>query len=164
MANRNRGIIVAIGIGCLALLVCGVVVGVVLTGGFSILGSAIADPENVELGVIAPNSVAVGQTFSVLIPVRNTAAENQVLDSIDITEDYLAGILIDSADPMFIDTFEIIGYQSYTFERSIPPGAELMVQFRAQALDAGDYQGEIDICINGPGNCTTKNVQTTVQP
>ena len=164
MANGNRGIIIAIGVGCLALLVCGVIAGVALTGGFTLLGSAIAEPENVEWGFIAPNSVAVGETFSVLVRVRNTAQENQVLDSIDITLDYLAGILIDSADPMFTETYEIVGYQSYTFERTIPPGTELMIQFRALARDAGDYLGEMDICINGPGNCTTKTIQTSVHP
>lgn len=165
---KDRGLLIALGVGCLVLLACAaiVVVGGTLTGLFTIgaVDSAISPPTDVELGVIAPGSAKVGETFGILVRVTNTAADTQVLDSIDIQLDYLEGIRIESTDPPYSDTFEVFGYQSYTLLQDIPPGRELVVQFTASAVAAGNYRGDIDICINTGGNCTTRVLHTVVEP
>lgn len=165
---KNRGLLIGLGIGCLVLLACGavVLVGGALTGLFTIsaVESAISPPTEVELGVIAPAQVTVGETFSILVRVSNNAAETQILDSIDIELSYLEGIRIESSDPPYSDTFEVFGYQSFTLLRDIPPGGEVVVQFRASALAAGNYRGDIDICVNTGGNCSTRVLHTAVGP
>ncbi|MGH2620728.1 MAG: hypothetical protein ACRDHG_09185 [Anaerolineales bacterium] len=161
---RNRGVLVALGIGCLVLAGCGVIALVLGVGGITLVGSAVAEPADIELGVIAPANVQVGESFSLLVRVRNLAAQSQTLDSIDITDEYLAGIRIQGADPGFSDVFSVLGYQSHTFRVPIPAGTELIVQFRAAAAQAGDFSGEMDICINTGSNCLTRPLRTVVSP
>ena len=113
---------------------------------------------------IGPGTATVGETFNPLVRVTSSSAEAQSLDSIDFGEEYLAGISILSADPSFSDSFEYPGFYSYTFERSIPAGGELAVQFQAQAEQSGDFEGPLDICINSPVNCLNETVSTSVSP
>ncbi|HEX9677075.1 MAG TPA: hypothetical protein VGA07_13960, partial [Anaerolineales bacterium] len=175
-----------LGVGCLALLLCGAIAAVLFFGGFlSFLGTtapvieniipeiegnldeldnAFGAPTDIQIGVIGPGTVTVGETFNLLVRVTNTSAEAQSLDSIDFGEEYLAGISILSADPSFSDSFEYPGFYSYTFERSIPAGGELAVQFQAQAEQSGDFEGPLDICINSPVNCLNETVSTSVSP
>lgn len=125
---------------------------------------AFAEPTGIEIGVTVPGTVSVGESFELLVRVGNTAGESQTLDSIDFAEEYLEGISIQSADPDFSDSFAYPGFYSYTFERSIPAGGELTVQFRAQAEQAGDFDGAVDVCINSPVNCLRETVRTSVNP
>ncbi|HEX9676356.1 MAG TPA: hypothetical protein VGA07_10275 [Anaerolineales bacterium] len=184
--KSNRGLWIGLGVGCLALLLCGAVAAVLFFGGFlSFLGTtapvienvipqiegnldeldnAFGAPTGIQIGVIGPGTVTVGETFNLQVRVTNTSAEAQTLDSIDFGEEYLAGISILSADPSFSDSFEYPGFYSYTFERSIPAGGELAVQFQAQAEQSGDFEGPLDICINSPVNCLNETVSTSVSP
>ena len=191
--KSNRGLWIGLGVGCLALLLCGAVAAVLFFGGFlSFLGTtapvieniipeiegsldqlesgatqledAFGAPTDIQIGVIGPGTVTVGETFSLLVRVSNTSAEAQTLDSIDFGEEYLGGIGILSADPSFSGSFEYPGFYSYTFERSIPAGGELAVQFQAQAEQSGDFEGALDICINSPVNCLNETVSTSVSP
>ncbi len=161
---RNRGVIVALGIGCLLLAGCGVLALVLGVGGITLVGSSVAEPTEIELGVIAPANVQVGESFSLLVRVRNLAAQSQTLDSIDITDEYLTGIQIQGADPGYSEVFSVLGYQSHTFQIPIAAGTELIVQFRAAAAQAGDFSGEMDICINTGSNCFTRPLRTVVSP
>jgi len=191
--KSNRGLWIGLGVGCLAVLLCGAVAAVLsfgrirsflsttapvieniipqiegnldqLESGATQLEDAFGAPTDIQIGVIGPGTVTVGETFNLLVRVTNTSAEAQSLDSIDFGEEYLAGISILSADPSFSDSFEYPGFYSYTFERSIPPGSELAVQFQAQAKQSGDFEGPLDICINSPVNCLNETVSTSVSP
>lgn len=182
--RSNRGLWIGLGVGCLVLLLCGGIAAVLALGGFvSFLGTsapiienampqieegleqmedAFAEPTGVEIGVIGPGTVSVGESFNLLVRVRNTAGQSQTLDSIDFAEEYLEGVSIQSADPSYSDSFSYPGFYSYTFERSIPAGSELTVQFRAQAEQSGDFEGALDVCINTPVNCVRETVRTSV--
>ena len=161
---RNRGLLVGLGIGCLLLAGCGVLAVVLGVGGIKSLGSAVAEPTDIELGVIAPSDVQLGESFSLLVRVRNLAAQSQTLDSIDITDEYLAGVQIQGADPGYSEVFSVLGYQSHTFRVPIAAGTELIVQFRAAATQAGDFSGEMDVCINTGSNCMTRPLRTVINP
>ncbi len=165
---RNRGLLIGLGIGCLVLLACAavVIVGGALTGLLTVgaVESAISPPSEVDLGVIVPAQAEVGESFNILVRVNNSAGETQVLDSIDIELSYLEGVRIESTDPPYSDTFEVFGYQSFTLLQDIPPGGEVEVQFQATAVAAGNYRGDIDICINTGGNCSTRVLHTAIEP
>ena len=161
---RNRGLLVGLGIGCLLLAGCGVLAVVLGVGGIKAFGTAIKDPSDIELGVIAPETVQVGNSFSLLVRIRNLAGQPQTLDSIDLADEYLAGVQIQGSDPAFFASYAIFGYQSHTFQIPIAAGSELIVQFRATAAQAGDFSGTLDVCINTPSNCLTRPLRTVVTP
>jgi hypothetical protein len=191
--KSNRGLWIALGAGCLVVLLCGAVAAVLFFGGFlsflntgrstienvvpeiqggldelqsgvDQMNDAFAEPTGIQIGVIGPGTVTAGESFNLLVRVTNTSADAQTLDSIDFGEEYLAGISILSADPGFSESFPYPGFYSYTFERSIPAGGEVAVQFRAQAEKSGDFEGPLDICINTPVNCLRETVRTSVSP
>jgi hypothetical protein len=191
--KSNRGLWIGLGVGCLALLVCGGIAAALFFGGFlSFLGTAgtaieevapqiesdlatlesgvdeleneFAEPTDIRVEVVAPAAVKVGETFDLLVRVSNSAAEAQTLDSVDFGEEFLAGVRILSADPSYSDSFDYEGFTSFTFERSIPAGGELAIQFRAEALQAGDFAGPLDICINSPVNCLRDSVSASINP
>lgn len=191
--KSNRGLWIGLGVGCVVLLLCAVVAAVLIFGGFlsflttsgstidnavpdiqgglddlqsglDEMDDAFAEPTGIQIGVIGPGTVTAGESFNLLVRVTNTSAEAQTLDSIDFGEEYLAGISILSSDPAFTESFPYPGFYSYTFERSIPAGGEVAVQFRAQAEQSGDFEGMLDICINSPVNCLRETVRTSVSP
>ncbi len=161
---RNRGLLVGLGIGCLLLAGCGVLAVVLGLGGITAIGTSIKDPSDIELGVIAPDTVQVGNSFSMLVRIRNLAGKTQTLDSVDIADEYLAGVQIQGSDPAFFESYAIFGHQSHTFQIPIAAGTELIVQFRAAAAQAGDFSGTVDVCINTPSNCLTRTLRTVVTP
>jgi len=200
--KSNRGLWIGLGVGCLALLVCGVIAAVLaiagiltlpftevlqsslgtprptieeiapqlesdlatLESGVDELENPFAEPTDIQVEVVGPETVKVGESFDLLVRISNSAAEGQTLDSIDFGEEFLAGVRIVSADPSYSDSLDYEGFTSFTFERSIPAGGELAIQFRTEALQAGDFAGPLDICINSPVNCLRDSVSASINP
>jgi hypothetical protein len=161
---RNRGLLIGLGVGCLVLGGCTALVVALGFGSLSAIGSAIEAPSDIDLGVIAPATVQLNEGFSILVRIRNLAAQQQSLDSIDIADGYLAGVAIQGSDPGYSDAYSIFGYQSHTYRIPIPAGTELIVQFRAVAVQAGDFRGDMDVCINTGTHCLTRPLRTVVSP
>jgi hypothetical protein len=146
------------GIGCLGLAV---VSGV---GALLWVGHLADAPQKVEVSVEAPPRVARDQEFAITVRVRNTAGKPCVLDSLDVADEYLAGVAIRSSEPPFKDTMHlpIDNSNSYEYKKTIPPGQDLVVRFRAVALRPGDHSGDIDVCVDWGGNCTSHPLRTMV--
>ena len=98
-------------------------------------------PRDISVDVVAPLHVVKGEMFVFEIHVVNTAEKPQLLYSVDIWDDYLAGIAIQKTDPLFIDTYHIPidNTQSYEFQQDIPPKDTLVVKFFAVGLKPGEY-------------------------
>ena len=155
--NRNIiiGIVTAIGLLCFC---------TVFGGGLFFLLSSSTTPTDVQVTVDAPISVPLNEPYLVSINVQNLTAVSQILDSIDIQNSYLAEIRVEGVDPTYSDSFEIpwVGYQSYTFESTIPANRSIQVDFIMVGLTEGEYSGDVDICINNGSNCITKVVTTEI--
>jgi hypothetical protein len=188
--KSNRGLWIGLGVGCLALLLCGAVAAVLFFGGFlSFLGTtapvieniipeiegsldqlesgatqledAFGAPTGIQIGVIGPGTVIVGETFSLVVRVTNTSAEAQSLDSIDFGDEYLAASA--SSPPTRASAIHsIIRLQLHLPERSIPRAASWRsVQARQNSRAISE---SLDICINSPVNCLNETVSTSVSP
>jgi hypothetical protein len=155
----DRRVIIGIGIGCGAVIVC--ILGALILGG-SWLGSSIEEPTGVEVEVNVPLQIRKGQGFLILVTLRETSGKAQELDSIDIAEDYLEGIAIERTEPNFKESFSFLGFQTYDFMKEIPANGELVVRFFAVGVQTGDFSGDMDVCINGPGNCLTYPIRSVV--
>ena len=51
---------------------------------------------------------------------------------------------------------------THDYQIEIPPHGVQRVVFDAVALGIGDYRGNIDVCINDPGECLTQVVRTII--
>ena len=143
----NKKVIIGLGIGCAVLCIVSIII--TLIAGGALINWSLSGPENVRISVDTPLQVTKDESVIIEVQVENTATESQLLDSIDITSEYLAGIAIVKAEPPFIESFRLGGeWQSYTFRQEISPGTTLTVQFFGVAVKTGDFSGSIDVCIN----------------
>ena len=155
--NRRTIFIVAAVLVLLCICAVGVVVVIILAG-------SVEEPANVDISINAPAAVPLNEPFAVDVTIRNTAPSSQVLDSIDITDRYLAGIEVQQAEPAFSDSFAVpvVNYQSYTFQEEILSNSTMVVTFVMVGTTAGTYSGEFDVCINDGSSCLAVPVETAV--
>ena len=127
----NRRTVAWLGVGCGVVCIATVVVTLIAGGAF--VRWAMEEPENINIHVDVPIQATKNDSLVIEVRVENTATESQSLDSIDISSEYLEGIVIEGSEPPFTESFllPIIDQQSYTFEREIPPevNREIMQQF-----------------------------------
>jgi hypothetical protein len=161
--KMNRKTAAWLGVGCGGACIVTIVATLIAGGAF--FKWAMEEPENINIHVDVPIQAAKNDSLVIEVRVENTATESQSLDSIDVSTGYLEGIAIEGSEPSFTESFAlpIIDQQSYTFEREIPPGETLIVEFSAIAVKAGDFGGEISVCVNTGGLCTDFVVRTVVE-
>jgi hypothetical protein len=147
------------GIGCLVLAI----VAVVALGTFFYWASKA--PENIEVAVTVPLQAVAGEEVDLVVTITNLADEPQTLDSIDIYDSYTGGIAVTRTDPPYTDFFQvpILDARTYEFKREIPAGGTLIVTFDAVAVRAGDFGGQLDVCINLASSCLSRPVRTVIR-
>jgi hypothetical protein len=165
--SQRKAIIWAVA-GCgLGMLVC-LAVGVIFLGlGGGYVWWSIKEPEDVVVDIDIPVLVAKGEPFVIEVQIKNTAAQGQTLDSIDVSMDYLEGIVIEQVDPSFVESYifssDGTDWRSYTFRQDIAPDDTLVIRFESVGVSTGDYSGDIDICINLGSRCLTFPCRTIVE-
>ena len=122
-----------------------------------------APPQNIRITIISPDEVNQGEAFTIEIRVANDAAETQTIESIDVYDTYLAGVLLNSSDPPWGSSSHIVEFITYDYDLAIPPGGEQVVKFEATAIQAGDFQGDFDVCVNSDTSFVTEVVRTIVE-
>jgi len=122
-------------------------------------------PENITVEIEVPTRVEVGEQFNVIANITNTGSDAQELNSIDIGDEYLEGVIIYGSEPAYSETFHvpIDNTISHSMMHSIEAGETLSVSFDAEALIEGDYSGAFDVCVNGPVSCLYYSIRTLVE-
>lgn len=122
-------------------------------------------PQNVSVGIQAPLQVKQGDAFVITATVSNYASKAQTLVSLDIGDKYLQGIAIVKTEPEHQEATHvpIDNTMSYVFKITVKPGEERRVLLHAKALKQGDFNSEIDFCINSDVMFLSKGVRTLVE-
>lgn len=122
-------------------------------------------PNNVVVKVEAPLHVKNGDEFIIIATVENTASKQQTLVSLDIDDTYLTGVAILRTEPENKEASHvpIDNTMSYVFELPIEAGTSLEVKLYAKAVKQGDYNAEIDFCINSGISFLSKSIRTIVE-
>jgi hypothetical protein len=162
MSKDLKTLLSIVGFGCAGLCILGIVIAVFAGGSF--IDGLIQEPEEVNIDVNVPLQAQKGNRIMFTVTVQNTSTDSQVLDSIDISTDYLNGIPIEESQPRYIDDFPIplVDYHSFTFQQTIGPGETLVVRFFGLALKAGDFSGPFDVCIGTGANCSSFTGRTVI--
>ncbi len=131
--------------------------------GWGILGCS--SVENIEVAVDSPTTIKQGERFAIRVSVRNTGASEQTLVDLDIADEFLKGVVIESSNPPFSRSMHVPldNTISYHYGLPIPPGKEISITLSAYAAHQGDYSGEFDFCINSEMNCLFYAVRTIVE-
>lgn len=120
-------------------------------------------PEQVDVSFVYPTHVKLGDSFDIEVRIKNLSNRPRVLDSVDVYDDFLAGILVETSTPRWRGSSHLYGqFVTYDFQIEIPPNAEIAIKFHGRALRQGDFMGNWDACIDGPASCVTEVVRTIV--
>ncbi len=132
----------------LLVIVVVLLIGLVGVAAVGLIGCLLILPEEPTLDVrlSAPETVAVGEEFDLVLRTRNLHEEPIRLDSIDVDLAFLEGFEVLSVDPTPSDTMDIFGQRSWSFTDSVPPGEGLDVTYRLKAVRPGHYVGDADVC------------------
>jgi hypothetical protein len=120
---------------------------------------------DINLDIDAPTTAIVGETYDVTISVTNEAAKIQTITSIDIGETYVDGIIFEGSTPEYGESWDfadMLGFYSYDYYIDIAPGATETLLFHFTPFMSGDYQGDLDVCINLEDACLFNTIRTVV--
>lgn len=166
-SKKRNGLLLGIGIGVGALVAAGVICVLAVGGSFFAIIRATEPPDTATATVDYPFTAVVGDVFDITVDTTNTSNETITLSEVWIYDSYLDGIAITGSDPSFsgseYDDLFVAAWEYY-FEIPLEPGASQQIVFEATALRAGDYSGEIEICINGAFRCVEVVMRTVVTP
>jgi hypothetical protein len=150
----------AIFIGCGTVAVMGFMLFAILAAVFIYVSQ---DVQDVSISITSPLDVEVGETFEMIINIKNEREQKALMVSaIDISDTYLAGFVIISTDPTPESTMHIPfdNSLSHAFETSVPAGATAEFAFTLRAEEAGIFRGDVDLCEGS--RFTTTTAQTVV--
>lgn len=132
-------------IGCAGVAAIGLVLFVV----FVLFVAYVAkDPEGMIIAVNAPATVARGKEFELVISVVNERKDQPLkVGDIDISEEYLKGFSVISAEPQYVSSTKngILDNRTFTFNHSVPPGSTNTISFKLLGRKTGRYSGDIDV-------------------
>lgn len=110
--------------------------------------------DSVKMTKYVPPDATVGEYTSITIQLTNEDSKTQFLNSIYIDEEFLEGFQVVSVYPTPRSEDEALGIHYYEFNQEIPKDESgLVILFSLKSLKAGDYKGNIDICINDDVSC-----------
>ncbi len=145
----------------IALLLAPVALVLFFVGGFTL--STLLQPQDIEIRVDAPLVVNQGEPFEIKLHAQNKGDTQVTLVAIDISQEYLRGIVIDSSDPPFSASEEILWIVSHFYDLSIPAGQEIEITLQAHGEVQGNYYEWFSFCIDSEMTCLDYEVLTTVQ-
>lgn len=131
--------------------------------GFLLVAGCIGTPDNTVVTIDAPISVSKGTDFKINVIVENTDSKPHELRSIDIEEAFLKGVYIKDTTPKTTEDYTAFGDHVYEFRKQIPANSELKVTLNVNAVKAGDFPGEFDICIDADATCLSKSTRVVIE-
>lgn len=127
-------------------------------------GDSYTIPEGLDADVEAPLRASLGEQFEVVVTVENASEEDQILHSIDIDAEYIDGIAVTGATPEFNENFLLDdGTITHFFETPVAAGETATFTFNMEALTAGDYKGDFDVCFDDGLTCEFLQIRTLVE-
>jgi hypothetical protein len=122
------------------------------------------DIEGIQIALSPQATVAVGEEFTTTMTLSNSSGSDQELFSVDVGDDYHDGFILMSSEPLYLESthIPIDNSISYTFHQTIPAGGSLELRFHWKAVKMGDFNDEMDFCINSEFNFISMIQRTIV--
>jgi len=146
----------------IALLLAPVAVVLIGVGSFTL--STLLQPQDIEIRVDAPLVVNQGEPFEIQLHAQNKGDTQVTLVAIDISKEYLRGIVIESFDPPFSESEVFPPFiVSYYYDLPIQAGQEIEIILQAHGEVQGNYYEYFGFCIDSVFTCLEYQTLTTVQ-
>ena len=128
-------------------------------------GDFSSEVDDFSADVTTPGQVSAGETFDIVVTVYNSAPQAQTLYSLDLADEFMAGVDVVGSDPPYGSYMHvpIDNTESYEYMAPIPSGGSTTVRLTMLATDAGYWSGEVDVCVDGNARYNSYMMTTTVQ-
>ncbi len=120
---------------------------------------------DISLDIDYPTTATLDEGYDITIEITNDAAEEQLITSLDIGETYLEGIIFEGSTPEYQESWDLtdfLGIFSYDYYIDLGPGETQTIIFHFTPFLTGDYQGDLDVCINTEDACLYNTIRTVV--
>lgn len=129
---------------------------------YTVLSRPTVEPDRVVLRVVPPGVVQEGETFELIVAVHNHTEQAVNLTGIDLAADYLNGFVLLRTTPDYLRDMEGPVFRAFVFDQPIPAGGQAQVVFRLQAINSGDWAGDVDATVSGTTGALTTRAETRV--
>lgn len=148
----------------LIIVVCLVGTAVTLIISRLFFGTVLNEPTIVEMELDAPEQVTLNEPFAVTLRLTNVFTGSQTLHSIDLDNDYLENIRLNSSSPQFGDVrpLPLTGFASYSFDWLLPARRTSTVELMFVPEKAGQFSGIVDVCLDDGTLCQALLLETEV--
>lgn len=119
----------------------------------------------VRMQIDAPEAVAMGDEFNVLVTLTNTDTKPYMFYDLEIGDTLLEGLALKGADPLYetANHLPIFGLMFYSYDTEIPAGESFEVVLTFEALQAGTYDGALNACVGDDANCIDRGLYIVVE-
>ena len=104
------------------------------------------DQPEFGLTVDHPNTVHVGEVFTLKVSVENEGSSDLKLEDLDIYDDLLDGFEVVSVTPKPRSTSSVFGIRTHVFSRNLVPAESFDIEFELRGKNTGLWGGDIDAC------------------
>ncbi|MFI4859512.1 MAG: hypothetical protein ACIAXF_02400 [Phycisphaerales bacterium JB063] len=109
---------------------------------------------------IAPAQVEEGEIFELKVIVQNNTDQAVNLHGLDLAVSYFDGFVLFATTPEYLTQDDGHLFRGFEFDQPIEPGTNTQVLFRLQAVNAGEWSGDIDARVSGTAGTLTTKVKT----
>lgn len=120
---------------------------------------------NIGVDINTPSTATLNEPYDITINITNKDDEIQTITSIDIDTNYVEGIIFEGSTPEYNQSWDLteeFNFYSYDYYIDIAPNDTENIVFHFLPVATGDYQGNIDVCINTEEACVFNTVRTIV--
>jgi hypothetical protein len=130
-------------VGCLGVAAVGIVVA-----GVAFWYLFVRELPTLEAELKVPLEAELNADIAMTITVTNPHPAAVTLDSIDVDNALLAGFQVIAIEPRPLDTIRVpfVDQRSWSFDRAIPPGESLTVNFTLKPVVEGRFSGDVNVC------------------
>jgi hypothetical protein len=115
--------------------------------GFGVWAGTQPPPEGITLDMDIPDAIYAGDTFDLVLTIRNDKPNDRTLVDVDFWSPLLDGVSVTTVDPQPNRVDETF-LSTYSFNRTIPASGEIIITFSAQADAPGVYAGDLDVSVD----------------
>ncbi|MEM9414565.1 MAG: hypothetical protein AAGA29_03685 [Planctomycetota bacterium] len=143
---------------CVLLVPIGVGAGIV----YYVLNKPEVEVRRVVVEAIAPTQVDEGDIFELTVVVQNHTDQAVNLNGLDLAVGYFEGFVLFGTTPDYLTESEGRMFRAFEYNVPIAAGGNAQIVFRMQAINAGDWSGDIDARISGSTGTLTTHAHTVV--
>ena len=116
--------------------------------GIGAVGYWLVASELPEFGLTVdhPNTVHVGEDFTLKVSVKNEGSSDLKLEDLDIYDDLLDGFEVVSVTPKPRSTSSVFGIRTHVFSQNLAPAEIFDIEFELRGKNTGQWGGDIDAC------------------